>query len=168
MRAIASGIASLGPLSIPFALHNRDESSTRAAAAPDTLEILEFVPESDVDPALIARTLYFRPKRGADRATALLAQVLRERRRLAIGKLHLGGRERLVALRPCGRALALHVLFFADDLADAEHGAASELDADELAAGLELVRLLVDGASSPAFAHDRYARATAPRRPRRR
>jgi DNA end-binding protein Ku len=73
-----------------------------------------FLDLEQLDPAQLAgRTLYLVPDGPAARpAYRVLAHALREQRKRALGRLVLSGRRQLALLRPVGRLLVLHLLYF--------------------------------------------------------
>jgi DNA end-binding protein Ku len=83
-----------------------------------SIEILRFVKLEDVDPVYFDRTYYLSPA-AADaqrRPYVLLLRAMQETGMAAVGKFVLWGKENLCLIRPQGEALALELLFFADDV----------------------------------------------------
>jgi DNA end-binding protein Ku len=83
-----------------------------------SIEILRFVSLEDVDPVYFDRTYYLSPA-SADaqrRPYVLLLRALQETGMAAVGKFVLWGKENLCLIRAQGEALALELLFFADDV----------------------------------------------------
>jgi DNA end-binding protein Ku len=81
-----------------------------------TLEIRDFVPAHQIDPAYGASPYWLEPAPAGRKAYALLRDALAETGRVAIGSFVLRQREHLAALRPSGQALQLTTLRFADEL----------------------------------------------------
>jgi DNA end-binding protein Ku len=83
-----------------------------------SIDILRFVKLEDVDPVYFDRTYYLSPS-AADaqrRPYVLLLRAMQETGMAAVGKFVLWGKENLCLIRPQGEALALELLFFADDV----------------------------------------------------
>jgi len=83
-----------------------------------SIEILRFVSLEDVDPVYFDRTYYLSPAT-ADaqrRPYVLLLRAMQETGMAAVGKFVLWGKENLCLIRAQGEALALELLFFADDV----------------------------------------------------
>jgi DNA end-binding protein Ku len=82
----------------------------------DTIEIVEFVPLSSVDPLYFDRSYYLAPGKGGARPYALLSAALRETRRCAIGHWASHGRDHMIVLRPLDKAIVMHQLHFAAEV----------------------------------------------------
>ena len=81
------------------------------------VEITDFVDQQDIDPVYFRSSYYLAPEgAGADKAYALLRQAMAESDRVAIATLVMRNKEYLVAVRPEGDALALHTMYFSDEV----------------------------------------------------
>lgn len=95
-----------------------------AAAAPErtrTIEVEEFVPLDQIDPAHFDHPYYLLPQGGAEgvtRAYRLLRDVMAEQDQVAIGRIVMRSREQLVAVRERDGLLALSTMLFADEIRD--------------------------------------------------
>lgn len=95
-----------------------------AAAAPErtrTIEVEEFVPLEQVDPAHFDHPYYLVPQGGAEgvtRAYRLLRDVMAESEQVAIGRIVMRSREQLVAVRERDGLLAVSTMLFADEIRD--------------------------------------------------
>ena len=90
-----------------------------------TIEIERFVSMEEIDPIYYERPYLLVPRdEGAARAYELLAETMRGSEQVALGRLALRGRERLVALRSRERALMLSTMRFHDEVRSAEEIAA--------------------------------------------
>ena len=127
------------------------------------ISIERFVEEGEIDAFYFDRPYYLEPGKGAERPYALLHRAMRETGRVGVARVVFRDRESLAAVRPRGRALALHTLHFADEVRSDEglhlpSGEAAEVPEDQL----ELARLLVDrlaGPWEPEQWEDRYEAA---------
>jgi DNA end-binding protein Ku len=81
------------------------------------IEISDFVDIGDIDPVFFRSSYYLAPEGdGADKAYALLRRAVEETGKVAIGTLVMRNKEYLVAIRPEGDALALHTMYFSDEV----------------------------------------------------
>jgi DNA end-binding protein Ku len=85
-------------------------------AGSDTIDIVEFVPLTSVDPLYFDRSYFLAPGKGGARPYALLSAALRETRRCAIGHWAAHGRDHMIVLRPLDKALVMHQLHFAAEV----------------------------------------------------
>jgi DNA end-binding protein Ku len=85
-----------------------------------TIDVLDFVPQEQIDPIFFAKTYYAGPAEGAERVYALLVKALADSELVGIAKLVLRDRQRLVALRVREGVISLEQLHFADEIADAD------------------------------------------------
>jgi len=75
-----------------------------------TIEILEFVDGSDVDPVLFETPYYLEPQKRNSKGYVLLHKALAETGKIGIARLVLRTRQRLAAVMPRGPVLALDLL----------------------------------------------------------
>ena len=121
------------------------------------MEVLEFVPQAEVDPVFLDASYYVVPERAGEKPYTLLYEALRRSGYVSIAQLTLHSREHLVLLRPGRFGLVLHTLFYSDEVrtldefrTDTEWVAPQEL---------ELAHLLVESLAAgfePAKYKDRY------------
>jgi DNA end-binding protein Ku len=120
-----------------------------------TIAIEQFVPIEKVDPIYFEKTTFLGPDKGGQKAYRLLAQAMKESGRVAIGRWNARGRQELVLLRAYRTGLALHTLYYADEVRaidDVEIDLTIELSDAELT----LARQLIDQLSSEAFDPRKY------------
>jgi DNA end-binding protein Ku len=81
------------------------------------IEISDFVDIGDIDPVYFRSSYYLAPEgEGADKAYALLRRAMEEAGKVAIATLVMRNKEYLVAIRPEGDALAMHTMYFSDEV----------------------------------------------------
>jgi DNA end-binding protein Ku len=81
------------------------------------IEISDFVGLVDIDPVFFRSSYYLAPEgEGAEKAYALLRQAMSEAGRIGIATLVMRNKEYLVAIRPEDDALALHTMYFSDEV----------------------------------------------------
>lgn len=88
--------------------------------ATQTVDIQDFVEESEIDPMYFSKPYYLEAQKGGDKAYALLRNVLRETGKIGVAKVVIKTRQYLAGVRPEGEALVLEVMHFADELVDPE------------------------------------------------
>ena len=81
-----------------------------------TMEILEFVKSSEVDPVFFESSYYMLPEEAGRRPYALLTKALEESEYVAIAKLTMHNREYTVFLRPHEGGLMLHTMYYAEEV----------------------------------------------------
>jgi DNA end-binding protein Ku len=94
------------------------------AAAPrksKTIDIERFVEEAEVDPVYYERSYLLTPREeSATRAYRLLSETMGDARKVALGRVVLRARERLVVIRSQGDSLALSTMRFHDEVRSAD------------------------------------------------
>jgi len=80
------------------------------------MELLEFVQAYQVDPIYLESSYYMAPDEGGEKPYALLFQALRETKYYGIAKVAMHNREHIVILRPNGKGVVLHTMFYADEV----------------------------------------------------
>ncbi len=94
-----------------------DELDAAEAEKSKLIEITDFVDLEQIDPVYYRSTYYLAPEgEAANKAYALLRQVMREANKVAIGTLVMRNKEYPVAIRPDDEVLKLETLFFADEI----------------------------------------------------
>src|ERR687891_748516 len=112
-----------------------------------SIDIKEFIEYKELDPILIDNSYYVAidPKKGNEKAYALLVKILNENNLVAIGKVVLKDRENVIALRPYQRGLVMHVLNYLDDMKPVDEipemgNTKAKLDPQEISLGKVLVQ----------------------------
>jgi DNA end-binding protein Ku len=124
-----------------------DESDLEAVAVQrsQSIDIVSFVPVSEVDPIYFDRTYYLAPANAVAqrRPYVLLFEAMKQTGLGAIGKFVLWGKENLSLIRPLGDSLVLETLYFAEDIrsrAEIEEAVKeTDLNEAELAMAVQLV-----------------------------
>jgi len=108
------------------------------------IEVVEFVPEAQVDPLLYDKAYYLEPERSAAKPYALLREALVATERVAVVKVALRQRETLAVLRVRGDVICLQTVLWPDEVRepDFEVGAGAELKPAELKMASSLVESL--------------------------
>ena len=86
--------------------------------ATQTVDILDFVDQEDIDPIYFYKPYYLEPQKGGDKAYTLLRDSLRQKKKVGIAKVVIKTREYLAGVKPEDGALVLELMHFADELVD--------------------------------------------------
>lgn len=116
-----------------------------AALRPKTsteLNIMEFVLLEEIDPVYFDTSYYIWPDRGGERPYTILLEALRQSGYVALGSIAMHGREHAVVIRPATRGLALHTLYYANEVrSNEEYGGGPQAVGTK---ELELAKMLVE------------------------
>jgi DNA end-binding protein Ku len=81
-----------------------------------TIDIVEFVDESQIDPIFYDHPYYLAPGPGGAKPYRLLLEAMAETEKVAIARVVIRSKEQLVALRPMGDVLGMATMIFADEI----------------------------------------------------
>lgn len=132
-----------------------------AARQEKTIQILQFVELSEVDPVYFERAYWLEPQERAERPYKLLAEVMEREGRAALGRFVLSTKEHLVLLRPSEGMLTLETLYYPEDIRARDKSEivgrleGVEVSDDELG----MAKQLVEGLAKP-FAPEAYPNET--------
>jgi DNA end-binding protein Ku len=132
----------------PEELKALEEQSTQS------IEVVEFVPITKVDPIYFDRTYYLGTDKGGAKAYALLSKVMQVTGRVALARYAARGKQYLVMLRPSDRGLVMQQLLYADEVRSFEDVPVES--ADVSAKELDLAKLLVEQRAADGFAPETY------------
>jgi DNA end-binding protein Ku len=86
-----------------------------------TLDLVQFVDATDIDPMYFDKPYYVVPADDlAEEAFIVVREALRKAKKFGIGQLAMRGQEYVVALKPCGRGMVLETLRYADEVNKAQ------------------------------------------------
>jgi DNA end-binding protein Ku len=91
-------------------LEAAERASTRA------IEVVRFVKQHDVDPVYLERSYWVGPQKDAERACQVLLEAMRRSGRAAVVTFVMASRQQYALLRPAGDRLALHTLYYGDEV----------------------------------------------------
>ena len=124
-----------------------------AAAEPrksHAVEVETFVPLAEIDPINWDQSYYIAPDGpAASKAYALLLQAMEKKGRVAVGRFVMRTKEYIACVRPLGQVLALHTMFFPDEV---RRPADLDIEPSRAHAGkqeLALAEKLIDMLSAP-------------------
>ncbi|HEX8976193.1 MAG TPA: Ku protein [Solirubrobacteraceae bacterium] len=110
-----------------YVLIEPDELEALDPKATKTIDIEEFVEESDIDPIYYDHSYYLAPATGGAKAYALLMEAMREAGKVAIGRVVIRSKQQLCALRATEGAMTMSTMLFGDEVVPPER--IDELDA---------------------------------------
>jgi DNA end-binding protein Ku len=122
--------------------------------ATSTIDVIEFVPLSEVDREYLEKVYYLGPDKGGDRAYRLLAAALKESGKAALGQYAARGQQHLVLLRPLNGRLVMEQLHYSDEVRPTSEVPIPEGDVKD--AELKLAMMLIDQTSNEKFEPTKY------------
>lgn len=138
-----------------------DELKALEAATTQTVDVVEFVPASSIDPISIEKTYYLGANKGGDKGYVLLAETLAATNTVAVAQWSNRGRVHLVTLASHNGGLVMRLMFYAAEVRDADEVfgmvAKVSISDPERAMAEQLVATL----TSPTFGPSRYSDAYA-------
>ena len=146
-----------------FVLLEQDEIDAVKLESKKTLELTQFVDQSEIDVLYYEKPYFVVPADDlAEEAFIVLREALRRAKKVGLGQLALRGREYVVSLKPCGRGMVLETLRYADEVHKAQGYFREIPDQQPDAELLDLATALIDrktAAFDPKEFHDRYVDA---------
>lgn len=95
---------------------NQKELDELDAKKTQTIDILQFVNESDIDIRYFEKPYYLEIVKGGEKAYALLRTALQQSHKLALATFVLHQHEHIAVIKPVGRALVLNQMRYPSDL----------------------------------------------------
>ena len=139
-----------------------DDEEMRALAPKSSrmIEIEDFVNLEEIDPLFFEQPYYLAPDATSLKAYKLLVEAMTELRKVAIGRVVIRSKERLVAIRPLDGVLCLETMRFADEVLPREgllpdDAAPADPSEKEMAMARQLIEALA-GRFEPDRYHDEY------------
>ncbi len=111
-----------------------------------TIELVQFADSASIDPIYYDNPYYVAPDNElAQEAYITVRDALKKSKKIAIGQVIIANRERIVALKPCGKGLILETLRYNYEVRKAEEyfddiKSGEEPDKDQLDLALELIK----------------------------
>lgn len=102
-----------------YVLIDPEEIKKIAPHSARAMEILAFVKESEIDPLFFDSSYFVVPEDEGRKAYQLLLKTLEKAKRVAIAKVYMHQREYTVFIRPYDHGLALHTMYFANEIREA-------------------------------------------------
>jgi DNA end-binding protein Ku len=95
---------------------DREELKKLQTASSSTMEILQFVKLSDVDPIYFETSYFSVPEEAGRRGYTLLQKTMEDMEVAALAQVTMHQRERTVILRPYRNGLMLHTLYYPNEI----------------------------------------------------
>jgi DNA end-binding protein Ku len=152
-----------------YVVLEKEEMDNVRLKSTNTIEIKEFINAKEFDPVYIEKNYYVGPDPGkhknsqtSNKAYSLFVKILNETNKIAIGKVVLKDKERLVALRAYQRGLVMHQLKYLDEIRPMDEigglDSSQKIDPKELSLGKTLVETLTTEKFDPGQYTDSYAK----------
>jgi len=103
-----------------FVVLTDEDFKAAALESSKTIDILDFVQESEIDPRFFETPYYLVPSKGGEKAYALLREAVRNAGAVGIGKIIIRQSQHLAGVKVVGDALVLEIMRFANELVDEE------------------------------------------------
>ena len=136
-----------------YVVVEEEEIKKVAPKTAKTMEVLEFVKASEVDPIYLESSYYLAPDEGGEKPYALLFEALRQSGYVGVANIAMHNREHIVILRPGSKGILLHTMYYPNEIRQVE-----EFRTDTSAVKpkeLELAKTLVESLEAP-FEPDKY------------
>jgi DNA end-binding protein Ku len=125
-----------------YVVIDEDDIAKASPKKTQTIEIVTFTDESEIDSIYFEKPYYTAPEKNASRAYALLREALKKSKKVAVCKFILRTKENLAILKPEGDALILNQIRFQSEVREREHlnlPSADALNEKEMDLALSLV-----------------------------
>ena len=99
-----------------YVVLTKKELESIDAKKTQTIDILQFVNEPDIDIRYFEKPYYLEVVKGGEKAYALLRAALQKSNKLAVAKFVMHEREHVAVIKPVGRALVLNQMRYPSDL----------------------------------------------------
>jgi DNA end-binding protein Ku len=143
-----------------YVIIEKDELDALAPKASHTIDIEDFVDLDSIDPVYFDTPYYVMVDEKASKAYKLLVDAMTDMNKVAIGRIVLRAKERLVAIRPLDGMLCVETMRYADEIVAAEKaGGAPPKNIKVNERELKMARQLIETLSAdfePDKYHDEY------------
>src|SRR5438270_10768203 len=118
-----------------------------------TMEVLEFVKSSEVDPIYFESSYYLAPDEAGEKPYALLFEALRKSGCVGVAQIAMHNREHIVILRPGVHGILLHTMYYKNKIRQVEEFRTTRTIVKDKE--LELAMTLIQSLEAP-FEPDKY------------
>jgi DNA end-binding protein Ku len=123
-----------------------DEVQAEVGEGDRSIDVLQFVDFSSLNPLLFEKPYYLAPQKGGEKAYAVLRDALTDANRVGVTRFYLRTRPLLAALIPGKKALSLEVMRSFEELRDP--GELPIPSSEKKSAEVKMARLLIDQMST--------------------
>lgn len=138
-----------------FVVFDADELASVRPEAQRTINIVDFVDLSEIDPVYFNRSYYLSPQETGEKAYALLRQALFDTNKIGIAQFTLRSKQYLAAIRVFDDVLVLETIFYPDEVRQAEDVPGLPRNVTLPERELTLARQLIEQLVTP-FAPEKY------------
>jgi DNA end-binding protein Ku len=131
-----------------------EELASLAPKASHTIDIEEFVDLSEIDPVFFEQPYYLVPDEKGKKAYRLLVDAMSELGKVAIGRIVIRAKERLVAIRPLDGLLCVETMRYADEVVDRDGLAPEDVEVGEKE--IAMARQLIESLAVDQFDADKF------------
>lgn len=120
------------------------------------IDLVQFTDHDDIDAIYFDKPYFVTPAdKLATEAFVTIRDALRQEKKVALGQIVLAGKERIAAIRPCGKGLILETLRYAQEIRKAEtYFADIKKDVKVNKDQIDLARQLIASKEAPFDPHD--------------
>ncbi len=129
----------------------QEELESLKPSSTKTIDIIQFVDISQVDPIYYQKAYYVVPDEQGVKAFSLFVEALRLANKAAVAKLVMRNKQYLVLIRPYKKGLVMHVLYYAPEIRDINELAELKNLVVVTKEELELARALIQKLTVPEF-----------------
>lgn len=138
-----------------YVMINGEEMEGVAAEKTEQIEILDFVDVAEIDPIYYEKPYYLVPEKAAGKAYGLLVEAMRRQGRVAIARVVMRQKERLVAVRVVDDVLTMTTLLYHDEVVPTEELEESKPKAAPSEREIQMAEKLIESLTT-AFKPDSY------------
>lgn len=138
-----------------FVLFNEEELDALRPESARTIQILDFVDLTDIDPIYFEKAYYLSPDMAGSGAYGLLLEAIRQTGKIGIAKISIRSKSRLAAVRVVANCLCLETMHFPDEIRSISLVPNLPEQVTVNDKELEVAKLLI-GQLSAAFEPDKY------------
>jgi DNA end-binding protein Ku len=133
-----------------------DEIDALRPKGSHAIEIEEFVDLDDIDPLYFEQPYYLVPDARGVKPYRLLVDAMSELNKVAIGRIVVRSKERLVAIRPLDGMLCIETMRYADEVLSRDGLVPEEDDAELTDRERTMARQLIESLASDQFEPEKY------------
>lgn len=142
-----------------YVVVGEDELENFAPEETRSIDILDFVEESEVDPIFFQKTYYLSPQGAGEKAYRLLAEALKGKGKAAVARLVIREKQQMALIREKDGLLEMETMYMSDEIRDKEEIKGTMAKGGAADKELELAEDLIERMSShfePDKYHDTY------------
>jgi DNA end-binding protein Ku len=131
-----------------------DELASLAPKASHTIDIEEFVDLAEIDPVFFEQPYYLVPDEKGKKAYRLLVEAMSELQKVAIGRIVIRAKERLVAIRPLDGLLCVETMRYSDEVVDRDGLAPDDVEVGDKE--IQMARQLIESLAVDQFDAEKF------------